>query len=293
MIESLTQEQMDLMPKYVEKWKSIGLNTNRVSLDTAKRVAAGYYEKILNKPCPEVHLEASPIAAWKKVCELSNIPLDTPFVYPGIDGQFSAGYFSFYNYINEVLGIKYDNQDKYDWYQSTSEIGLFYPLDDFCVVSDRPSAIHMKDDRLHNTKGAAVEYTDGFKVYALNGVRVPEWLVMTPQAQLNGDMLTGNKDLENVEVRREFIRKVGIERCLTQLGWKVIDTATMNDLPYELGTVEVLNNSPRTYLKMQNPSVEGVWHLEAVHPDCKTVQHAINWRAYGDITKTWTPQSLS
>ena len=94
---------------------------------------------------------------------------------------------------------------------------------------------------------------------------------------------------ENVEVRREFVRKIGIERVTNELGWKVIDKKET----YELGTLEVVPESRRVYLKMLNPSVEGVWHIEAVHPDCNTVQEAINWRAYGDKNKQWNPIYLS
>jgi len=36
------------------------------------------------------------------------------------------------------------------------------------------------------------------------------------------------------------------------------------------------------YLKMINPSI-GCFHVEAVGPECFTVEHAINWRAFQDI----------
>ncbi len=47
------------------------------------------------------------------------------------------------------------------------------------------------------------------------------------------------------------------------------------------------------YLKMKNPSI-GVWHLEGVDRDCKTVQSAINWRA-GDlaVAADWRPSVLT
>jgi|3_EtaG_2_1085321.scaffolds.fasta_scaffold12633_4 hypothetical protein len=27
-----------------------------------------------------------------------------------------------------------------------------------------------------------------------------------------------------------------------------------------------------------DPSLDGVWHVEGVHPDCKTVKQALEWR---------------
>jgi uncharacterized protein YoaH (UPF0181 family) len=290
MITKLTDEQQAKIPEYVEKWLAIGLSTKRVTQKVAEEVAHGYYEKILNKPTPEVIVAASPLSAWKKICKLCALPENTEFVYPYIDGQFSAGYFAFYNYINEVLGIKFNEQEKYDWYQSTSQVGLFYPLDDVCVVSDRPCAIHMVNKQLHADGMPSIEYTDGFKVYSLHGVRVPEWLAMTPQALLKSSMLLSDKSLkDNVEVRREFVKKIGVDRCLKELNWKVLDQKDT----YELGELYVISDSPRRYLKMLNPSVEGMWHLEAVAPECTTVQEAINWRIYEKTDQKWDPSFLT
>ena len=38
----------------------------------------------------------------------------------------------------------------------------------------------------------------------------------------------------------------------------------------------------RIYLKMINPSVNDI-HIEAVHPDCKTVKEALMWRNFGTV----------
>lgn len=157
------------------------------------------------------------------------------------------------------------------------------------MVSQKPTKIKIIGERLHADGETALEYEDGLvKMFALHGVRVPEWLVMTPAQKLNPKNLTTKKELkENVEVRREFVRKVGVERCLDILGWKIVN----KECNYELGEV-VVSDSPRRYLKMLNPSI-GVWHLEAVHPSCNTVQEAINWRRYGDKEKTWQPYELT
>jgi hypothetical protein len=46
------------------------------------------------------------------------------------------------------------------------------------------------------------------------------------------------------------------------------------------------------YLKMTNPSVR-VFHVEGVARECNTVQQALNWRAYKDINKAWSPSVLT
>jgi hypothetical protein len=236
------------------------------------------------QPNPELLKELVDSGDFEKIKELTK-----KFVHPYIDGSFSAGYFSFYDYIENELSVKYDAKAEYDAYKATTELGFVYPLDEACVVAQKPEAIHLVNSRLHNPNGPAVKYTDGFQLYSLNGVRVPDWLVETPANELKAEALIKSAELKNVEVRREFIRKIGIERCLAQLHAKVIN----KEGDYELLQVNVIDNSPRTYLKMRNPSVPEVWHVEAVAPQCETVQQALNWRRYQDPKKSWKPTKIT
>jgi hypothetical protein len=144
----------------------------------------------------------------------------------------------------------------------------------------------MLDGRLHRDGGAAIAY-DGFDVYALNGVRVPRWLAINGQSEIDPKRVT---EIENAEVRREFVRKIGIDRIYHAMGGEVLD----GHGTYELVALDLRDGRRRPYLKMLNPSI-GVWHLEGVHPDCQTVQQAINYRRYGhlDVEVDWTPTILT
>lgn len=188
---------------------------------------------------------------------------------------------------DEVKGWSYPLMDAFlggCWF-------LYFTADTLYWIA-KPNVFTRRDNFnrriLHRVDGPAVE-SDIEDLFFLNGVFVSEWLVMTPAHKLNAKELTTRKELkENVEVRREFVRKIGIERCLNVLGWKVLSTVGT----YELGETMV-GESPRRYLKMLNPSVNGVWHLEAVHPSCENVQEAINWRTYGNKSKQWQPFLLT
>jgi hypothetical protein len=94
---------------------------------------------------------------------------------------------------------------------------------------------------------------------------------------------------QNTEQRRELVRKVGIERLLAHLPHSCLDQQDS----YTLLDICLSEEVPHArYLKMRNPSI-GVWHVEGVHPDCKTVQEALNWRASGDRVSDWHPQQLT
>jgi hypothetical protein len=54
--------------------------------------------------------------------------------------------------------------------------------------------------------------------------------------------------------------------------------------------VDYDDRGERPHLKMKNPSMD-LWHIEGVHPDCKTVKEALAWR---NGTKTFIePKALT
>jgi len=149
-------------------------------------------------------------------------------------------------------------------------VSLIYPFDDFVVISEKPTKIKMKNMLLHNESGPSIEYADGFNVYSLNGVGVPKELVETDAQDL--DPHTIPKE-QNAEVRREIVRKIGIERVCQRLKTKTLDI----DGDYELVLLDIGDGRNRPYLKMRNPSIQ-TYHIEGIEPSIKTVEQALNWR---------------
>ena len=193
------------------------------------------------------------------------------FVWPYIDGVFSSHFFACWEYFREVCDIKGYPED-WDTYVATSNLQLVYPFNNFCVLSNHPEKISRKNKRLHCENGMALKYRDGWGLWCLHGVTVPQWLVETPVREIDCRRFA---EIKNVEVRREFVWKVGVDRIVQQGCGKVI--STQGD--YQLININ-LGGSTGTwpYLKMLNPSI-GVWHLEHVTKECCTVQQAINFRA--------------
>lgn len=149
------------------------------------------------------------------------------------------------------------------------------------------------EGNLHRDGGPSVEYLEGDddgnglgqKLYHLNGVLVSKELAEAKDVDFNRDWFFRE---ENVEIKREIIRKFGIERI-----FKVVDK-TEDDL--EIGECLILDEEKEnnyellrgrltedvfgTYLKMKNPSI-GTFHLEGVPHEIKTVDEAIIWRNGG------------
>lgn len=130
-----------------------------------------------------------------------------------------------------------------------------------------------------------MQYRDGWGIWALNGVRVPQALVETQADELDCTDWVVNQS--NAEIRREAVRKIGVERVIQRLGGHSLDTHG----DYELISLRLNGTRERPFLKMKNPSI-GVWHVEGVAPHIKTVQQALNWRS-GNEQEDWKPEVLT
>ena len=313
MIESLTPEQEARFPEFVERGVRMGLCTDPIDPKDARTFAVWLYTEVLKRPVPktvivrgplELHtggmyyglkeqkepvpafaeltddkseLQDIPSARWQEIWEQIKEQVDgVHFVWPYLDGQFWASWFAFYDYMREVLGVELPAN--YDKLRLLGSIGLVYPLDEVCLISQRMSVCERNaNNMLHRDGKPAVEFPDGFKLWALNGVRVPQWL-----AESSSEALDCNEfpKIENAEVRREFIRKAGIERLTQQVGAEVIDR--QGDM-YELVVVDLKGQTGKSkFLKMLNPSI-GVWHMEGVDNGCNTVKEALAWRNQSEL----------
>ncbi len=202
------------------------------------------------------------------------------FIYPYLDGHLMSSYFSFYDYfINENL-IKLDKKTLINWeiYKETSKVEFIYPFDDVCYVVKKPTQIILQNNILHNESGPSIKYDENFKIYSLNGIVVAQEIVETEAKDI--DIIKWVLNEKNADVRREVVRKVGIERVLKELNAKVIDKSA--DGVYELVLLHT-HNTKRPYLKMKNPSIENLIHIEGVPIECNTVEKALAWRDGEDV----------
>lgn len=203
-------------------------------------------------------------------------------------GQHDAHWLAFYDYFHDVCGLKTRTHPLQGLWLQAQHAGWYLPCHNICWVAERHTTLHRNArGQLHCLDGLACGYPDGWGVYALNGVRMDEWMVMTPVAQLSADQVF---QVSNVDQRRELIRRIGIERFVRMCAATVLERSG----DYELLKVPLSSDIPDArFLKMKNPSMPGVYHIEGVHPTCQTIQQAINWRASGDPQEPWHPTVLT
>lgn len=275
MITELTKEQISKFDSYVTEWTAKGLTTTQRTQEDADIDFGSFQTVILNKtPAPVVLLD-SPAKCWAKVNEVVSkkegreVKLD--FVYPYFDCQFWASWFSFYEFMKTEVGVEFTNEKEYNILKNCQAYGMVFPLDELCIVCQPPTVIKKNAAGLHCETGPALSYSGDNEIYALNGVVMAKEYIMTPASQISGEMILKEK---NVEVRRELLRKVGVERAMDSLPHKLLDKKEN----YELYSIDLSDEiKDARYLKMLNPSI-GVYHLEGVDPGISTVEEALKWR---------------
>jgi len=264
MITELTAEQKAKMPEYVDKWVKIGLSTEPADRPKAEEIMDRIYAVAKFDPPKKIWVD-SPFAAIDKLREMGITPDIDNFCF----GANDAGWLSFYSFVKNELKIE-GIEDIVPLLEFAEVCGWYYPMDELCILCERPSEIHIEDGKVHCENGPAILFRDGHSLYYLNGVKVSKELVETPWNKLDPSLILKET---NAEIRREIVRKIGIERAIKGLNADVADAQG----DYELLMAEISPGVRRPYLKMINPSI-GTYHIEGVHPDCKTVSDALEWR---------------
>jgi hypothetical protein len=76
------------------------------------------------------------------------------------------------------IGVEFDRQN-YDLLKNYCEnVGWIFPFQNICIVCDRP-AVKWRNGVIHSDDSPAVEFKDGFKIWAIGGVTVTEQIVMS------------------------------------------------------------------------------------------------------------------
>lgn len=168
--------------------------------------------------------------------------------------------------------------DKWLPFVTAFEAGLwcFWITPTEVIALPRPRLELNAAKQLHCDNGPAVHWdASEQQFFFLNDVHVPRKIVATAASELDPHLLLQE---QNTEVRREIVRKIGIERVCEVLKAQCLDRRGN----YELLLLDLQDGRTRPFLKMKNPSI-GVFHIEGVAPDCRTVAEALAWRNQSEV----------
>ena len=97
--------------------------------------------------------------------------LDHPAIFPTT----IAIYCTWFDFAFSVLGYSYPSKKWEALQDLVNHCGWIFAADDRCFVCDRPIAIRINDTfQLHGEGVPALEFSDGFSLYAYHGTPIPE-----------------------------------------------------------------------------------------------------------------------
>jgi hypothetical protein len=282
MIEKLTVKQEKELPKFRAAALAVGTCTKPANRKRAEAAFAKMYA-LIGKPKPKVVWVKSPLEAERYI----NLCKKTPGVYNGTSfwGQQDNYWVAHYEFCRK-LGVKYDAEAEKKLklrHEDVHSCNWWYPFEKAVIAVDRPRVCKLENGVIHSENGRAVEYRDGWGIYALHGVVVPAWVVEKGPEDITASEVLA---LPNAQQRHEAILKVGVERLKKELKAKVLDTKSRE---YELFTIEVEGRRIGPYLELIDQHTgkhycEGVGTASgAVDASITTWQQAIAWK-WGDGT---------
>lgn len=191
-----------------------------------------------------------------------------------------TGYESFLSFFRHVakLPIDYTHYDAWEVLALHSGPRLVYS--DFCMISDRPEKLVVdEENRPHCEDGPFCRWRDGSALYAIHGVRVPQWIVEHPEWITEQDI----DNESNAEIRRILLDRYGVERYMRQRG-EIVETCADDHPLVGLQGARLLvkpqrDDEPLVFVEVLNPTKEKDGsrkrYLLAVDPE-----------AYGGQTRT-------
>ena len=205
-----------------------------------------------------------------------------------LGGQFLVGGWywgvSFVNFFFDVCKLKLskDIMERTTAYRKVCEsVNYIWPNKDFVIVCARPTKIlRNAQGRLHNIKGKAIEYPDGWGIYAINGVRFDEKLFKTIISEnvTAKDILS----IKDIDQRTQAMRFLSPEEMVKELKGKLLDeynkfdieTNPVNYKLYKFPKGEIFSEDAY-YCLFDCPSTRKR-HMEGVEVS-KTVPQAMSW----------------
>lgn len=160
----------------------------------------------------------------------------------------------------------------------------YTPLTRVVFICKFPEVHADEQQHLHRDDGPALEFPDGYKVFALRGVPVGADLIEQPQS------LTIRKidDTRNAELRRVLIERYGVANYLRDSGAGIMDKSDAGTLYLK----QLPGDEPIAIVQVKNctPEPDGSYrdYFLRVPPAMRTVQEAIAW-TFGMAAEEYNP----
>jgi len=181
-------------------------------------------------------------------------------------GQHDANWLGFYEFFQKECGLIQETEKLNGLICQAKAGGWFWPHEKMCWVTERP-VILLKDERglLHCEDGPALQYPDGWSLYRIHGVSVPEYVVENP-IEITVDKIEAEPNAE--------VRRVMVDRYVGGMAKYVQDSNAEIIHKDDFGTL---------YRKTQKDD-EPIWMVHVICPSTKREYFlGVDPNAYGGL----------
>jgi hypothetical protein len=175
MTTELTKEQEGKIQVYIDKYLKIGMSTEQSSKEDAENAIIRSYE-YMNRPIPEIIWASSPLEGAKVALRLligDREPTEGDILNvlsAASYGSFEAYWVSFYSFIFFELEVEKKDELIDIVNDIVKHCGVYWTFEDTVVLTPKPIKIFVNEEgALNNSEGLALEYPDGWGIYAING----------------------------------------------------------------------------------------------------------------------------
>lgn len=270
MLNELTQDQLDQLPAFRDKWIKIGMDTGDLNVERSLELIKAIYEKEGLVFPDKFRVFDSPMGAIKGMKDEFDVDV-TPqdFCY----GAHDASWLAFYDVFRTACNIEACN-DLSNLMELAEHCGWWLAFDEVVVLTRKPTEISLDaEGLLHSESGCAIKYKDGQGVSAWHGTRVPREWIEDPTSITTEIALKW----ENIEQRRAACEIVGWDNVISQLNPVTIDKDGDDEVG-ELIEVQIPDIGKERFLRVKCGT--GRWFALPVPPEMKTALDANCW-TYG------------
>ena len=158
--------------------------------------------------------------------------------------------------------------------EANKHCGYWWPLRGSVIAIEKHSSIHLDEwRRLHCGDDMAIQYPDGWGVYAWKGVLVPKKVIVAPEILTVREIDTEN----NAEIRRVMLERFGWGRYLDESNSKPVHKDKFGFLYRR----EIPDDEPLVMVKVKNKTAEPDGSFKdyflRVPPEMETAKQAVAW----------------
>ena len=203
----------------------------------------------------------------------SQVGSQVGYFYVADYGLHQSGWLSFYDFFYQLFDEMKFIEKFSGYFEIAKSCGWIYDVTikevgDVVIFTERPCKIKRDINfSLHADGEMALQYPDGWGVYAYHGVKLPYMYGSVKQNQWKPEWILTEG---NAELRRVLIQNIGYAKMCKDLEAKTLDKWR----EYELLKIENVDIEPVVMLKMVCPSTKLI-HAHRVAPNIVTAREAI------------------